>query len=112
MIAVLPILETTMNMFAAIIITLAIIASILFFDHVIVFLLSGSLPFINVTLPATTMLAIMIASTVTVIALRRRHAVYQNCLELYDEFFRLKKRKDDTPTSQAPKLPRRRYQEL
>lgn len=83
------------------------------FDPIVLFLLSGSLPFFNITLPPSTMLAVLVASTILVFALRRRHFVYRNCLELYDEFF-IGKKKKSTPVDDdtKSKLPRRRYQQL
>ena len=83
-----------------------------FFDDIIVFLLSGTIPALNVTIPATTMLAIMIASIVLIIALKSRRAIYQNCLEMYDELFDSKKKLSAPHQEQVQTLPRRRYQEL
>lgn len=93
-------------------ITLAILFGVIFFDQIIVFLLSGFIPGIDLTIPATTMLSVMIASTILILALRRRHVVYYNCLELYDELFGKKKESDTPATDNKSKLPRRRYQEL
>lgn len=65
---------------------------IIFSDPLLIFLLSGSLPIVNVTLPPTTMLAVIVASIPLVAALRRRVAVYHRCLKLYDELFNTTKK--------------------
>ncbi len=78
------------------------------FDLVVVFLLSGFIPGVNVSLAPSTMIAVMLASALTLLALRRRHAVYQACLSLYDAFWG----KKSPATKPRPSLPKRRYQEL
>lgn len=101
-------------------ITLAIIAATILlvvnFDAVIIFMLSGFIPGIGVTLPPSTMVAVFVASTLMMPALRRRRAVYQRCLDYYDsatdQLFGLGKKSDKPAVDDKPKLPRRRYQEL
>lgn len=103
---------STMKRSAVIAIITAVILSVVFFDQILIFLLSGSIPGLDVTLPPTTMLAVMVASTILVFALRRRHIVYQRCLTLYDELFGIKKKNKAAATGTKSALPRRRYQEL
>lgn len=94
--------------------TLAVLITIILvvrFDVVIIFMLSGFIPGINVTLAPSTMLAVMIASVALGFALRIRQVMYQHCLSFYDEFLGPSK-KDTTPIKAKPARPRRRYQEL
>ena len=100
-----------MKQFYAALIIIAVVAFVAWFDAAIVFLLSGFIPGINVTLPPSTMIAVMIASTILVFALRKRRIVYQACLTFYDELLGIGKK--DAPTEdKKPARPRRRYQEL
>ena len=99
--------------YAAIAIVIAAIISVIFFDQIVVFLLSGFIPGLSITIPATTMLAVMVAGATLIVTLRYRHIVYQHCLTLYDAIFEPKKKNNSAPESSTkPKLPRRRYQEL
>jgi hypothetical protein len=85
----------------------------IFFDQVIVFLLSGFIPGTNFSISATTMLAVIISSSILMLTLKYRCAVYQNCLKFYDNLVVRKNEKDDMPEIDTKaKLPRRRYQEL
>ena len=98
------------QLYAAILI-LSVIVCTVWFDAIIVFLLSGFVPGINIVLAPSTMLAVMIASTVLVISLRKYRVVYQYCLSFYDEFIRTDT-KDPQETKEKSDRPRRRYQEL
>lgn len=55
------------------------------FDAVVIFLLSGFIPGLNVTLPPSTMLAVMVASGILLLALKKWPQVYGRCLTLYDQ---------------------------
>lgn len=92
----------------------ATIAMVVFFDAIVIFLLSGFIPGINITLPPTTSIAVMIASTITVAAAAQyRTAVYAKCLALYDAFFfKKKKSSNTTKKKKSSDLPKRRYQSL
>lgn len=98
------------QLYAAILI-LSVIVCTVWFDAIIVFLLSGFVPGINIVLAPSTMLAVMIASTVLVISLRKYRVVYQYCLSFYDEFIGTDT-KDPQETKEKSDRPRRRYQEL
>lgn len=100
-----------MKQFYAAIIVLLTILAIVRFDAIIIFMLSGFIPGINVTLAPSTMLAVMIANVALVIALKKRLLVYQYCLDFYDEFLSTSK-KDSQPIKPKQSRPRRRYQEL
>lgn len=100
-----------MKQFSVAVIVIAVVAFVTWFDAAIVFLLSGFIPGINVTLPPSTMIAVMIASTILVFALRGRRIVYRHCLAFYDELFGIGK-KDAPVEDKKPARPRRRYQEL
>ena len=105
-----------MKWFYGIIIAIAAITLVIHFDAVVVFMLSGFIPALDLTLPPSTMLAVFVASAILLFALSKRQAVYHYCLALYDynvdALFGFGK-KNDTPVSDnKPKLPRRRYQEL
>lgn len=105
--------STTMKKLLTLTIIALVVLGIVFFDQILVFLLSGLIPGTNFSIPPTTMLAVMVASAILVPALRYRHEIYENSLDLYDAFFGIKKKKDDTPSGDTqPELPRRRYQEL
>lgn len=94
-------------------IVLTTIVCVICFDAIVVFLLSGFIPGINITLAPSTSIAVMIASTILVgVVVQYRQDVYRLSLSLYDAFFGIKK-KNATPAPEAKtKLPRRRYQEL
>lgn len=90
-----------------------VVLGIVFFDQILVFLLSGLVPGTNFSIPPTTMLAVMVASTIVIPSLKYRHEVYKNSLYLYDTFFGIKKKKDDVSSGDTTsKRPRRRFQEL
>lgn len=91
---------------------LAATLTVAHFDALVIFLLSGFIPGINVTLTPSKMLAVIAASTLLVAALRHRHAVYQHSLELYDEYIAPSPEKMTPRESIDAKRPRRRYQEL
>ncbi|GEM_PF-6382624 len=91
---------------------IAITVGVIFFDQLIVFLLSGLIPGSNFTVPATTMLAIMTASVVLIYALRYRQIIYQNSLVLHDDIFRAKQNNKPSESLAKPTLPHRRYQGL
>ncbi len=80
------------------------------FDVFVVFLLSGFIPALDITLSASTMLAVMVASIIMLPALRTRRHVYVKSLALFDALFGRKKESTEKP-SKAP-LPRRRYGQL
>ena len=92
-------------------VVLGIAACAVWFDAIIVFFLSGFIPGINIVLAPSTMLAVLIASTVLVISLRKYRVVYQYCLSFYDEFIGTDT-KDPQETKEKSDRPRRRYQEL
>lgn len=105
--------STTMKKSLTLTIIMLIILSIMFFDQILVFLLSGLIPGTNFSIPPTTMLAVMVASAILIPTLRYRHEIYKSSLDLYDAFFGIKKKKDNEPSGDTqPELPRRRYQEL
>ena len=106
-----PLQSLEMKQLYVTLIILAVIAFVIWFDAVVVFLLSGFIPGINITLSPSTMLAVMIASAVMVAVVRHRFAVYRRCLSFYDEFFGISK-KDTPPSGKTTGRPRRRYQEL
>ena len=83
-----------------------------YFDAMIVFLLSGFIPGINVTLPPSTMIAVMIASAALLFALLFRKNVFNYCLGLYDQLFDTQKEPATSTLAKKTSLPRRRYQEL
>ena len=91
---------------------LAITAFVVWFDAIIVFFLSGFIPGINIVLAPSTMLAVMIASAVLIVALRKYRVVHQHCLDFYDEFLALDKKDVVKKPDQKSDRPRRRYQEL
>ena len=98
------------RLYSMIVITAAIIA-VVYFDAMIVFLLSGFIPGINITLAPSTMIAVMVASSLLIVAASSRQTVYRYCLAIYDTF----NVNDKTTTPQItekPKLSRQRYQEL
>ena len=88
----------------------ALLTSAAWFDAIIIFLLSGYIPVINITLEPSTMLATMIASVILGFSLRRRKIVYSHCTELYDRLISTLEARQKT--TDRPSLPRRRYQEL
>ncbi len=91
----------------------ATIAFVVCFDAIIVFLLSGFIPGINITLAPSTSIAVMVASTILIATIvLYRQAVYARCLSLYDALFGFKKKKSTAGTGVKLKLPKRRYQEL
>ena len=105
--------STTMKKLLTLTIIILVVLGIVFFDQILVFLLSGLIPGTNFSIPPTTMLAVMVASAIFIPTLRYHHEVYKNSLGLYDAFFDVKKKESDEPSSGAqPELPRRRYQEL
>jgi hypothetical protein len=91
---------------------LGIAACAVWFDAIIVFFLSGFIPGINIVLAPSTMLAVMIASAVLIVALRKYRVVYGHCLDFYDEFLALDKKDVVKESEQKSDRPRRRYQEL
>ena len=109
-----PILIKTMKHLYAIAIVIGTIAFLLFFDTIVVFLLSGFIPGINITLAPSTSIAVMIASTILIAAIVQfRHAVYMQCLAFYDAFlFKKKTSSNSVPKKEKAKLPKRRYQQL
>lgn len=80
------------------------------FDALMVFLLSGSLPIVDVTLPATTMMAIIPASLTLGLALKRRRTVYRHCLSIYDAVSELHEKTTKEKHAHKSKLFRRHYQ--
>lgn len=102
-----------MKVFIATTIIAATIGAVVFFDAIVVFLLSGFIPGINITLAPSTMIAVFVASALLVLTLKKRYAIYRACLAFYDELFNSKKKTSKAPAkSTQSKLPRRRYQEL
>lgn len=93
------------------IIILGTTAFVVWFDAIVVFLLSGFVPGVNIVLAPSTMLAVMIASAVMVLVLRKYRIVYQYCLAMYDAYVQ-SDTKDTLETKESSDRPRRRYQEL
>ena len=88
----------------------ALLTSPVWFDAIIIFLLSGFVPVIGITLEPSTMLAVMIASVALGLSLKRRKVVFDRCTELYDRIeISIEKRQK---VASRPNLPKRRYQEL
>lgn len=79
-------------------------------DAIIIFLLSGFIPVLGVTLGPTTMLAVMVASVILGFSLKRRRVVFNHCTELYDRIEVLIEKRQKAAS--RPSLPKRRYQEL
>lgn len=102
--------SNTMKMSTPLII-IAIILGLIFFEPLVFFLLSGTIPALNLTIPATTMLAVIVASAILIFSLRFRHIVYKACLETYDHIV-AEKTKSPSYTNKSSSLPHRRYQEL
>lgn len=100
-----------MKRFYALLIIIGTIAMTMWFDEIIVFLLSGFIPGINIVLSPSTMLAVMVAGAVMVAALTQYRTIYQYCLAFYDEFF-TSDSKTIKESNEKPNRPRRRYQEL
>lgn len=105
-----------MKRFITPMIILATVALIINFDMIIVFMLSGFIPGINITLAPSTMIAVFIASTVLIFSLNKRQIVYARCLEFYDYItsasFKFGKKNTSAEPNEKPERPRRRYQEL
>ena len=100
-----------MKRFYTSLIILGTIAVTIWFDEIIVFLLSGFIPGINTVLAPSTMLAVMVASAIMVATLTQYRTIYQYCLAFYDEFLTTDN-KTIKESSEKPNRPRRRYQEL
>ena len=91
----------------------ATIASVLFFDAIVIFLLSGFVPGINVTLPPSTSFAVMVAGTSLIVSIvKYGESVFKECLSIYDTFIFKKSTPHATNKKKKIALPRRRYQEL
>jgi hypothetical protein len=80
------------------------------FDGCIIFLLSGFIPALDIQLPPSTMLAVMVAGVIMIPVLRMRHHLYAKLLSLFDSLFGRKKESTEKPSK--ARLPRRRYGQL
>lgn len=105
-----PVIITAMKQIIAFGVIVALLTSPVWFDAIIIFLLSGFVPVIGITLEPSTMLAVMIASVALGLSLKRRKVVFDRCTELYDRIeISIEKRQK---VASRPNLPKRRYQEL
>lgn len=79
-------------------------------DAIIIFLLSGFIPVLGITLSPSTTPAIMIACVILGFSLKRRRTVFDHCTELYDRIEASVEKRQKA--ANRPSLPKRRYQEL
>lgn len=83
------------------------------FDTIVVFLLSGFIPVIGISVAPSTMLAIMTASIILTLTLvRYRRRVYARMLAFYDQHFASHDNTTATKVTTKTRLPRRRYGEI
>lgn len=95
------------KMSTILIVAIALVA-LINFDSIVVFILAGAIPAINLVIPATTMLSLMIASMIMIPFVRRRRHVVNYGVALYDRIVASRK----AAHHHEVRLPKRRYQEL